>query len=145
MQRRAEGRSAGETLYALVLRLYPARLRRERGVEMRALYRELEREAARGGASARRAFRRRILLDLIRSLPTEHVRALRSRVVRSTSRTRRRTFTIGSVLRDVAHAVRSFARAPGFTLAAVSTIAIGIGATTAMFAVVDGVLLRPLP
>ena len=41
--------------------------------------------------------------------------------------------------------VRSLLKAPGFTAAAVATLALGVAFTTAMFAVVDGVLLRPLP
>jgi len=52
---------------------------------------------------------------------------------------------IGSIGRDVRHALRALTRHKSFTVAAVLTLALGIGATTAIFSVVYSVLLKPLP
>src|SRR5688572_4098343 len=50
-----------------------------------------------------------------------------------------------NVSRDIKHALRMILRAPGFSLIAILTFAVGIGVNTAVFNVVNGVLLRPLP
>jgi putative ABC transport system permease protein len=56
-----------------------------------------------------------------------------------------RTPFLESLLRDLRIAFRSLLRTPAFAAVAVVTIALGVGVTTAVFSVVDGVLLRPLP
>ena len=52
---------------------------------------------------------------------------------------------IDEIRRDFRHALRQLQRAPGFTIAAVVTLALGIGATTAVFTLIEQVMLLPLP
>jgi putative ABC transport system permease protein len=92
-----------------------------------------------------------IQANLDRGLSPEEARAAAQRqfgnvmVVRERAREADPLFTLEIVLKDVRYALRSLLRVPGFTLAAGTTLALAIGASTAIFTVTYRVLLNPLP
>src|SRR5687767_2727293 len=65
--------------------------------------------------------------------------------VRDTHRETRSLMWIEDVARDLQYAKRTLLRSPGFTLAAILTLGIAVGGATAVFSLLDAVLLRPLP
>src|SRR4029453_5869311 len=77
-------------------------------------------------------------------LSTEECR-MGSEQTHQARRDERQGSLLSGVRRDIAYAFRQLRRAPGFTTAAAGTLALGIGATSAIFSLVWAVILKPLP
>jgi putative ABC transport system permease protein len=110
--------------YGALLYLYPPDLRRHHGVEMRQCARDSV--AARGA----RAFPR-LFADTAVSVPREWRSLIRRPTMTGTGR-------------DIWYALRLLRRNPGFSAAAIVTLALGIGANTAIFTLADATVIRPL-
>ncbi len=139
-----------ERVYRCLQRLYPRGERAEWGRDMLETYRRRTREAAALSPGARAAFH-------LREWAGVAVAGIAARVTKGGSARgpgpgrppsgeraglRER---VESAIRHVRHGARRLVRSPGFTCAAVGTLALGIGANVAIYGVVDSVVLNPLP
>ncbi len=114
-----------ERLFRALLRILPPDFRGDYGGEMEQVFRAQHREARAAGTTAS-VFRLWLetLHDIATTAPGEHLSILRQ---------------------DVAYAVRMLRGALTFSAAAIATLALGIGATTGLFTILNAFLFRPLP
>src|SRR6266545_1753897 len=133
-------------LYRWLIRLSPSALRREYGAAMEETFARRWNDARASGFSTSLRVCGRELAGLIGLLLWERWGAP-ARLVRQRQRmqSRGKAGHMDAVGREIRHAARRLVRSPSFTLAAVLTLALAIGANAAIFTVVYRVVLNPLP
>lgn len=131
-------------LAGLLMSLYPRWFRRARGAELRRSYEDVLAEVPRGRLVG-------TALWLFKDAVVESLRIRADRRMRITMRlkvgmgTKGEGAMTGRAFSELRHAARSLARSPGFAVVAILTLGLGIGANTAIFSVVYGVLVAPIP
>src|SRR5262249_33961323 len=137
MQPQAPRRSLSARVFHLLLHVLPEDVREGNGAEIEALFADQAADAHARGPLYHAAFVAGAAWDLVRRAPYEHWRRR--------GRHRNEDSPMRSFLADLRFAVRSFGRQPGATALIVLTLTLGIAANTAVFAIVDGLFLRPFP
>lgn len=123
--------------YLWLLRLYPRRFRERYGRDLLQAFDDRRGEPRFRGAIGGLRLILFLLRDFVTSIPMAHERARNPR--------RGVLETMHDILRDLRFSVRMLLKNPMFTVAAVTTLALGIGLNAATFSAVHGILLRPLP
>lgn len=147
----AQRRSAG--ILAWILERYPLRYRQRFAVDLLDLFEwEADRIEGSRGRRARRWFELRTTLAAVWGLGLEWVAEVRIRLRRGsrvrgddTGRGGGVMETFDTIWTELRWALRGLRRSPGFTATVIVTLGLGVGANTAMFEVVDQVMLRPPP
>ena len=134
--------SVGTWLYAAVTRLLPSDMRASVGPDLVQAFEDQCRMAARDGRARALGVWARGFLNLSWTVLAERwlITSLYLREAGAGV-----ALGMGAIAQDVKLAVRTLRRTPGFTVIVLTTLTVAIGANTAIFSVVDGVLLRPLP
>jgi putative ABC transport system permease protein len=140
--------SLGALWIRVVLRLFPREFGREYGDDLISAYLDLgdDIRSTRSRIAAPWALTRITVVtswQIARAGLAERW-SLGKRTRQSTPR-RRKESMLSSLRSDVRYALRGHRRQPGLAILAILTLALGVGASTAIFSVVNGVLLRPLP
>ncbi|HJS74856.1 MAG TPA: ABC transporter permease, partial [Vicinamibacteria bacterium] len=127
----------------MLLGLFPAAFREDYGEDVMQLLRDRHRELASSPRRTKALFWIRVAVDLMVEAAAERAQ-LRTAGRRRKDR-KKGTGMLDHVRQDVTYALRTLSRAPGFTTLTIVTFALAIGANTAIFSVLNDVLLEPLP